>query len=59
MRKSYEIFQTMYIHMILVASKRERILRCMELLLSIHGTNSKIHFTYNYKENFLRAQEKM
>ena len=24
-----------------------------------HGTNSKIHFKYNYKENFLRTQEKM
>ena len=28
-------------------------------LLSKHGTNSKIHFKYNYKENFLRTQEKM
>lgn len=42
MKKSYEIFQTMYIDMI-----------------SVHGTNSKIHFKYNYKENFLRTQEKM
>ena len=24
-----------------------------------HGTNSKIHFKYNYKETFLRTQEKM
>ena len=28
-------------------------------VLSKHGTNSKIHFKYNYKENFLRTQEKM
>ena len=28
-------------------------------LLSKHGTNNKIHFKYNYKENFLRTQEKM
>ena len=44
MKKSYEIFQTMYIDMISVSK---------------HGTNSKIHFKYNYKENFLRTQEKM
>ena len=28
-------------------------------MLSKYGTNSKIHFKYNYKENFLQAQEKM
>ena len=28
-------------------------------MLSKHGTNSKIHFKYNYKETFLRTQEKM
>ena len=31
----------------------------IELLLSKHGTNSKIQFKYNYKENFLQTQEKM